>query len=117
MLIIRPCYEKVTRCTAEWGQELINKLKIIGKNYKDCKGEEATVFHINNHIESNSIKSIVFYGHGERPHGQKWFGQNKEIILHIDDLSMLKSRFIYDVSCFSANSIGKKSILEGAICY
>jgi hypothetical protein len=117
LLIIRPAYEEVTHCTALWADEIIAKLSEIGVKYIDCKGDNATLKIIKEHISGNSINTIVFYGHGEYPNGHKWFGQHKEIILHVNNLLLLKNKFVYDLSCCSGKSIGKRSIKEGARCY
>jgi hypothetical protein len=117
LLIIRPCYEEVTQCTASWVDEIIAHLDESGINYVDCKGEKATLNNIRYHIDGNSIKSVVFYGHGEYISGGTWFGQHREIILNIDDLAILKNKFVYDVSCCSGRLIGRRSVEQGTRCY
>jgi len=57
---------------------------------------------------------FVFFDHGKRDFLE---GSDKHNIIDIENVKLLKNKFIYSISCWSASNLGHTAIIKGAKGY
>lgn len=108
VMFVRPRYDEVTSIVFEWAEEVIDYANKLGYEVIDIKVGEAFRKNVEDALISYDPKFFLHYGHGK---GDALLGQDNDPIIDLKNISLLKGRMTFAVSCDSgrrlAYEIGK----------
>lgn len=114
ILVTRPEHDDTTYYLSNWIKDSIDMAE--SKNIKvfDLQKERANLKEVEGIIKKQNVSFLIFNGHGNE--NAVMGNQNKNLI-DLNNVTLLKNKIVYAISCSSAKLLGKKSIEIGAISY
>ena len=114
LLITRPEHDDTTHFLSKWSFKAVEKASEKGITILDLHQAKATKDNVESMISKQNPKLILFNGHGSK---DVVAGHKNEPIATFQNVSFLKERIVYALSCCSAKELGKKSVDAGAEAY
>ena len=108
VLFVRPCHDDVISYLYHYSDELVKLSSSKGFKTLNKKKEQANKKVVSSVISVNKPKFIMFNGHGNE---RCICGHNDEVLIEAGrnyDLSLLKNKITYSLSCSSASELGKE---------
>lgn len=112
-LLTSPDYDKVTLYLKAWSKKLVRSFKsnvvfhILDKKNVNRKNFESF-------LEKKSFDVVLLNGHGAN---DRLAGEDGEIILDSDNISLLKGKSVHALSCQTAKKLGPAAMEAGAKAY
>ena len=111
LLEVAPCYEPITEYSFRWSQRLHEEL---GEKHVSCLREEAVMDIFEDYLEEYDPELISFYGHGSQ---DALIGNDESPLLDSGNVSLLRGREMYTLSCWSARKLGADAYRKGCKAY
>lgn len=119
VFLVAPNLKKdpITNLTLKWAEELNHWLKkrkdlqvvpLLGDNAIQAKVHSA----LEKEIKQDGL--FIFIDHGTR---EKLLGSNGDPIIELENIDLLKNKFIYAVACKAASMLGHEAVRKGAKGY
>ncbi len=106
-----------TELTIKWATQLkkslssMKRIKLVSFLGKDALRANMEL-ELKKHLGKPGI--FVFIDHGER---DRLFGADDKAIIDMDNIELLKNKFIYAIACKSASRLGHTALINGAAGY
>lgn len=115
-ILIRTCYSLCdsTKFSYEWADTIKQQLQQNGWQVIDLSGKNANKPQVAQALQDINHALVIFYGHGEET---CMIAQNKESLIDLDNLHLLKNKQVYVMACLTAKELGKKATDNIAQCY
>jgi hypothetical protein len=112
MLITRPEHDDATTYLSEWSKEIVFKVATRASvSILDLNNGRATYKQFHSFIKTHSPRFVMFNGHGNE---ETIMGHNNEILVDENNVSDLKDKIVYSISCRSASRLGHICVAHGS---
>jgi len=114
ILITRPNYDPGTNYLFYWSRSVIDLAEKRKVKVLDLSGEKANKKDFASYIRKHNPKLIFFNGHGNQ---KSVMGQDDEVLVDVNESSILFGAIIYARSCEAAGKLGPQSVKNGAVAF
>ncbi len=114
LLVTRPKWDDGTEYLAYYASLVIKEAENRGLDLKDFEGLNVSKANILKFLTKMNPNLIFINGHGSE---SELYGNKDEIILSVEDISLLKDKFVYARACNAGLNFGKKMVDENNGCF
>lgn len=114
ILITRPNYDPGTNYLFYWSAPVIDFAENRGIKVLDLLGVKVNQKNFTSYVRKHNPKLIFFNGHGTQKSVR---GHDDEVLVDIDESSILSGAIIYARSCEAAGKLGSQSVKNGAVAF
>jgi len=111
--VFAPHFDGVTMISQLWAKWMLKKIAPSYPKIEILMGEN-TIRHNVEEALRTKPDLVTHWDHGAP---DKWGGHNKDIIVDLNNVSLLRDTHVYSFSCSSAAQLGPESVRQGAYSY
>ncbi|MCM8802847.1 MAG: hypothetical protein NC827_06025 [Candidatus Omnitrophica bacterium] len=112
VLLTAPKFDEATEYSNKWALKIREKLIEKNITFIYLGGQEIKRIDFEN--STKQCDTIIFYNHGSE---DAWYGNKNEKICDLDNVNILKNKYVYTVSCLSAKKLGVEAFKNGSIVF
>ncbi len=114
-LITRPKHDIITSYLHDFSKEIVKTLKEAKDiHIANIEGTKVTRDELEKYISKEKPKLVFLNGHGDR---KSVCGHNNETILDENNVSIMKDKIVYALSCDSLTELGETAVENGTKAY
>jgi hypothetical protein len=108
-ILVRTCspLPNPTEITYQWAEVVKGQFEAGGWQISDLAANDAVRARVETQLQQDDSPVFLFYGHGLPDQME---GQDRNAVIDLNNLHLLKDRVVYVVACWTAQQLGPASV-------